>query len=481
MAAILIVEDEVHHCESLRQYLSKAGHDVAVSGSAEHALEICARQPADAVLLDVRLPGLDGLSAIPRLRERIGSVPIIVMTAFGTLDTAAAAVEAGVFEYLVKPFALKDLKSVLSRALQHDHPAAAAPPAGPQYDRERDVVIGRSPIMQRIFNQIALAAKTGVPILLTGESGTGKEVLARAIHRYSGRSQQRFLPIFLAALSPSLIESELFGHARGAYTGADAARTGLLEQATGGTVLLDELGDVPLPLQVKLLRAIEQKEVTRVGEDAPRPIDVRFVAATNRSLPDLIRRGLFREDLFYRLSVYHIELPPLRERREDISDLAHYFLSRVADVTHCPGFSSQAIAALEARPWLGNIRELRNVVEHAAIASRGTLIAESHLPATQQPGREPASSLAESVRPILLEWLNHKLRDVDPLKDTSQIHDELLREIEPTFLSLVLEKCRGNNAAACRLLGLDPKTLKAKISPTSAAAGSTGAPAAARE
>lgn len=463
MASILIIEDEVHHCESLRQYLSKGGHQVSVAGSAEQALELATGRTVDAVLLDVRLPGLDGLSAIPRLRERIGNAPIIVMTAFGTLDTAAAAVEAGVFEYLVKPFSLKDLKLVLGQALAREKSAAAPDLAAVPAGSDQNVVIGRSPIMQRIFNQVALAAKTGVPILLTGESGTGKEVLARAVHRYSGRREQPFVPVFLAALSPTLIESELFGHTRGAYTGADLTRSGLFEQASGGTVLLDELGDIPLPLQVKLLRAIEQKEITRVGEDVARPIDVRFIAATNRSLPELIRRGLFREDLFYRLSVYHIELPPLRERREDIPELACYFLQRVADVTRCPGFTAQAMLELESRPWVGNIRELRNVVEHAAIASRGSLIAESHLPPSKHPGPLPGASLADAIRPLLREWLGERLRTMDPLKDSSDLHSELLREMEPAFISLVLDRCRGNNAAACRVLGLDPKTLKGKL------------------
>lgn len=464
MANILIIEDEVRHCESLQQYLSKAGHYVQIAGSAEHAWEVAATAPVDAVLLDVRLPGTDGLAAIPRLRESIGPVPIIVMTAFGTLDTAAAAVRAGVFEYLVKPFTLQDLKSVLARALDHQQAIPSASPSA-AIAHEKEAVIGRSPIMQRIFNRVALVAESDVPVLLTGESGTGKEVLARAIHRYSRRKQQRFQPVFLASLSPGLIESELFGHARGAYTGADLQRTGLFEQASGGTVLLDEIGDVPLPSQVKLLRALEQKEITRVGEDAARPIDVRFIAATNRSLPALIRSGQFREDLFYRLSVYHIELPPLRERREDIPDLANYFLCRVATSTRCPGFSTQAMAVLESRPWLGNIRELRNAIEHAAIASRGALINENHLPPSQHIVNTASSSLADSIRPALASWLDKKLQNIDPSKDTATLHEDLSREIDPALIAMVLDRCRGNQAAACRLLGMDPKTLKTKSNP----------------
>ena len=294
MANILVIDDEARHCQSLQSYLSQAGHHVSTSGSAERGCEQARSMKFDAILLDIRLPGKDGLTAIPELKQLAPDAPVIIMTAFGTLETAVKAVQEGVFEYLVKPFSLGELKSVLNRALSSEQ----------REDREtqneirdtgNDVVIGSSPAMQRIFNRIALVAASNVPVLLTGESGTGKEVLARAIHRYSDRSAQRFLPVFLAALSPGLIESELFGHTRGAYTGAELHRPGLLEQAEGGTVLLDELGDIPLPLQVKLLRAIEQREVTRVGEDQARPIDVRFIAATNKSLPDLISQGLFRK------------------------------------------------------------------------------------------------------------------------------------------------------------------------------------------
>lgn len=461
MARLLIVEDEVRHCESLRQYFSNAGHEVLVAGSAERAWEIVANQPCDAVLLDVRLPGMDGITSIKHLRELIGPVPIIVMTAFGTLDTASAAVRAGVFEYLVKPFSLQDLKSVLARALEH-RDASIATHAGVIDEHEKEAVIGRSPVMQRIFNRVALVAESDVPVLLTGESGTGKEVLARAIHRYSRRKMERFLPVFLAALSPGLIESELFGHVRGAYTGAELHRAGLFEQAAGGTVLLDEIGDVPLPSQVKLLRALEQKEITRVGEDCARPIDIRFIAATNRSLPDLIRDGSFRADLFYRLSVYHIELPPLRERPDDIPDLAHYFLGRVATVTRCPGFSTQAMSALESRPWYGNIRELRNAVEHAAIASRGALINESHLPPTRNATGASTNRFPESIQPALMDWLEGKLQNIDLTKDNATVHQDFLHEVEPTLISMVLNRCRGNQSAACRILGMDPKTLKAK-------------------
>ncbi|QDT55759.1 Transcriptional regulatory protein ZraR [Caulifigura coniformis] len=461
MASILVIDDEVRHCESLRAFLEQAGHDVAVAGSAEHGLELAVDTPFDVILLDIRLPGIDGLTAISQFRASAPEVPIIVMTAFGTLDTAVAAVREGVFEYLVKPFSLKDLKSVLQRAFDSHRFQSKEENEAP--DRgSSPVVVGRCPQIQRIFNRIALVAASDIPVLLTGESGTGKEVMARAIHRYSNRHDKRFLPVFLAALSPNLIESELFGHVRGAFTGAEVDRSGLFEQAAGGTVLLDELGDIPDSLQVKLLRAIEQKEVTRVGEDKPRPIDVRFIAATNKSIPGLIAKGQFREDLFYRLSAYHIELPPLRERRDDIPDLAQHFLQRVASVTRSPGFTTTALAELESRPWQGNIRELRNAVEHAAIAARGSAIAVEHLPAPLT--RSPSGNAVDDLHGPISRWIDRQLENLDPLTDRAKLHDALLSEVEPMLFDLTLARCRQNHAAAARVLGLDPKTLRVKLS-----------------
>lgn len=460
MSNILVIDDEARHCQSLQDYLTQAGHRVSTAGSGERGCELAKSSPFDAILLDIRLPGMDGLSAIPELKRFAPKAPIIIMTAFGTLDTAVKAVQAGVFEYLVKPFSLIELKAVLNRALALED-ISETEQIKKTDELNTEVVIGRSPVMQRIFNRIALVASSNVPVLLTGESGTGKEVLARAIHRYSDRSNNRFLPVFLAALSPGLIESELFGHTRGAYTGAELNRPGLLEQAEGGTVLLDELGDIPLPLQVKLLRTLEQREVTRVGEDKARAIDVRFIAATNKSLPDLISQGLFREDLFYRLSVYHIELPPLRERREDIPDLVDFFLQQASSGKRSAGFSASAMQEMKLRPWYGNIRELRNAVEHAAIASRGALISVEHLPSPRS--HEPDKHEDLEWKTPINRWLDERLCSLDLLKDRAKLHDELLHQIEPTLIDAVLSRCQQNQAATSRILGLDPKTLRSKI------------------
>ncbi|QDU61971.1 Transcriptional regulatory protein ZraR [Planctomycetes bacterium Pan216] len=460
MATILVIDDETRHCKSLRKFLAHAGHEVHVAGSAERGLELAEEVLPEVVLLDIRLPRMDGLTAIGRLREHAPEAPIIIMTAFGTLDTAAAAVEKGVFDYLVKPFSLEELKTVLNRAIDTSR-IADLPPEPTVNEDCPNVVIGKSPLMQRIFNRVALVAASHVPVLLTGESGTGKEVLARAIHRYSPRRDKQFLPVFLAALSPSLIESELFGHNRGAYTGAESDRVGLLEQAGEGTVLLDELGDIPLSLQVKLLRAIEEREVTRVGEHQPRRMRARFIAATNKSLPDLIAQGRFREDLYYRLSVYHIEVPPLRERTEDIPILAEHFLRQTVNGKPGSVLLPSTIEEMLSRPWYGNIRELRNAVEHAAIASRGAPIAVDHLPQPVLPTseEETESDWATKVN----RWLDDQIASINPLVDRNQLHEMLLGEIEPILFRRTLHHCRNNHSAAARVLGIDPKTLRTRL------------------
>ena len=380
MSRVLIVDDEASICWAFREFLADLGHDVCIAASAEEGIEIAEGGELDAVVLDVRLPGMDGLTALSRFREQVGPAPIIVITAFGNLETVVRAMEGGAFEYLVKPFDLDQAAAVLKRALEKGKPRSrggplAKPPAS------SDAIIGSSPAMQDLFKSIALVASTDVPVLITGESGTGKELVARAIHRHSRRRGGPFLPICLSALSPGLVEAELFGHIRGSFTGASQDRKGLLELAKGGSVLLDEVGDIPPALQVKLLRAIEHREVTPVGDARPRPTDIRVLAATNRPLGELMATGQFREDLYFRLSVFPIHIPPLRDRRDDIPALAEHFLMQphLADVAD-GHLSNDVLQELHSRHWVGNVRELRNAIEHAAIVARGRPIRVEHLP-----------------------------------------------------------------------------------------------------
>ncbi|TMQ31515.1 MAG: sigma-54-dependent Fis family transcriptional regulator, partial [Planctomycetota bacterium] len=349
MSHILIIDDEEAVCWALERALAGEGHQVAVASSAEEGFELAARKPPEAVVLDVRLPGMDGLTALGRLRQITHDAPVIVVTAFGNLNTAVRAVEGGAFDYLAKPFDLQQALDAVARALarprlQNHLPADAAPATGPEE------IIGHSAAMQLVFKRIALVAPRDACVLITGESGTGKELVARAIHRHSQRRERPFLPVHLAALNPGLVESELFGHVKGAFTGATQARPGLLALADGGTVFLDELGDIPLSVQVKLLRVLEHNEVLPVGGNQAERLNIRVLAATHQDLPRLVSANAFRHDLFFRLNVFQIHLPPLRERRDDIPALAEHFLRRFE-----PGalpLLPETIKFLTGLPWL---------------------------------------------------------------------------------------------------------------------------------
>ncbi len=402
MAHILIVDDEASICWAFRESLSDLGHEVDVAASAEEGLRIAEAAAIDVVVIDVRLPGIDGLTAMRGFRERLGPVPIIVITAFGNLPTAVRALEGGAFDYLVKPFDLDQATAIVGRALEKRKVVDLAAERSPE---EPGTLIGSSPAMQELFKSIALVASTDVPVLITGESGTGKELVARAIHRHGPRKNGPFVPISLAALSPSLVERELFGHVKGSFTGALQDRSGLLELAKGGTVLLDEIGDVAPSLQVKLLRAIEHREVTPVGDARPRTTDIRVIAATNRPLDSLMTTGEFREDLFFRLSVFQIHVPPLRERRQDIPALAEHFMrqARRGGGAHAP-LAADVLDDLSARPWTGNVRELRNVIEHAAIVARGQPIRPAHLPASKVSRGADPPSIPGEIQGQLAAW-----------------------------------------------------------------------------
>lgn len=460
MSRILVVDDEPSICWGFRELLTDEGHDVDTAASAEEALAIAEAARPDAVILDVRLPGLDGLSAMAPLRERTGDAPIVVITAFGDLKTAVDAVDKGAFDYLTKPFDLDRAAEVIRRALERSSSSITSVTPSPTQEGQ---LLGASPPMQEVFKQIALAAGSDVPVLITGESGTGKELVARAIHVHSARRTGPFVPVCPAALSPTVIESELFGHVRGAFTGADRDRPGLLELAQRGTVLLDEIGDLPTALQVKLLRALEQREITPVGSTQPRSTDFRIVAATNRPLAEMIRRGEFREDLFFRLSVFQIELPPLRNRPDDIPLLAESFLQRLSLPHAHKRFTNAALDALKSRPWRGNVRELRNAVERAAIMARGELIEPEHLPPIANDRSNHRADDASRLRRLITRWTARRLHNKQSLEQEARLLDEFLALVEPPLLNSVLKKCGQNRTAAARILGVNRTTLREKL------------------
>jgi two-component system nitrogen regulation response regulator GlnG len=466
MSHVLIVDDEPSICWGFRELLTEDGHEVSIASSAEEAIDLASQSAPDAVILDVRLPGRDGLSAIKDLRDRVGDAPIIVVTAFGNLRTAVRAVEEGAYDYLAKPFDLEQAAEVLRRALRRPKVSDRDWPERDRYDADepsvRGMLIGTSLAMQAVFKQIALVAASDVPVLITGESGTGKELVAQAIHAHGRRKAAPFVPICLAALSTGVLESELFGHVRGAFTGADRDRQGLLELADGGTVLLDEIGDVPLPVQVKLLRAIEQREVTPVGHTRARSSDFRVLAATNRPLAEMVARGEFREDLYYRLGVFHIHIPPLRTRTDDIPLLAAHFLRLATGEESSKRLTKAAIAELTSRPWHGNVRELRNAVERAAVVARGDEVEPEHFPPPSAVFAAAHPTVDSQLGRLTADWAaQQRLESVD--NAPGDLYERFLRVTEPALLKAVLSQCGDNRGVAARILGIHRATLRQKL------------------
>jgi two-component system nitrogen regulation response regulator GlnG len=461
VSQILLVDDEEAVCWALQRALTKDGHKVAVAPSAEDAFRLVEKHRPDAIVLDVRLPGMDGLTALGRLRELSDDAPIIVVTAFGNLGTAVRAVEGGAFDYLAKPFDLDQALETVGRALQRralQQGADAHPSVDTHGSPTPEEIVGRSAAMQTVFKRIALVAPRDSCVLITGESGTGKELVARALHRYSNRRDRPFLPVHVAALNPSLVESELFGHVKGAFTGAAQARDGLLALADGGTIFFDELADIPLAVQVKLLRVLEHNEILPVGGNQSQPLNVRVLAATHQDLERRVADGAFRHDLFFRLNVFQIHLPPLRDRREDILPLADHFLRRF-EPKALPLLPETA-KFLAAQPWLGNVRELRNALEHAVIVARGGPLLPEHFPALA-PGMGPLTApeqLAAAVRAWFADRLKHQAGQAP-----TDLYQDLLTCVEPALLDEVMRRVQGNRWVAAQWLGLNRATVRKKL------------------
>jgi len=462
MAKLLVIDDEPAICWTLEQCGSRLGHEVKTASTAEQGLKLAAGFAPDVVVLDVRLPGIDGISAMSQLRQCTSDCPVIVITAYGDLNTAVGAVRAGAFEYLVKPFSLDQIENLLQRAL-------AKPEAAGSNDAEEaateaaavDGIVGRSPAMQEVFKRIALAAPREACVMLRGESGSGKELAARAIHRYSARSAGPFVAVNMASLSPTLAESELFGHVKGAFTDAGEHRIGLLQQASGGTLFLDEVADIPLPVQVKLLRSLEHGEVTPVGSGATVTVDFRVVSATHRDLSAMIAAGGFRHDLFYRLCAFQIDLPPLRRRDDDLRELALHFTRSLAQEESAPVLAASTLDELASRPWHGNVRELRNAIEHALILARDGVVLPEHLPPQElATPADDAPTNETAIHSLIAAWARMQLEDAD---DGSELYEKLMALVEPPFFGAAIEKHRGQVAAAARVLGLHRTTLKKKI------------------
>jgi two-component system nitrogen regulation response regulator GlnG len=464
-ATILVADDDRAIRMVLNQALARLGHDVRMTGNAATLWRWVQDGEGDLVITDVIMPDENGLDLIPRIKRVRPELRVIVMSAQSTLLTAVKATERGAFEYLPKPFDLRELVSVVERALS----APPSPPAQPPEEIDEKLpLIGRSPAMQEIYRAIARLMGTDLSVMITGESGTGKELVARALHDFGKRRTGPFVAINMAAIPRELIESELFGHERGAFTGATSRGMGRFEQAKGGTLFLDEIGDMPPEAQTRLLRVLQEGEYTAVGGRVPIRADVRIVAATHRDLPQLIRQGLFREDLFYRLNVAPIRLPPLRERSGDIPALVRHFASLAArEGLPLKSIDEAAMERLRRYRWPGNVRELENLVRRlAALYSQeviGVDVIESELadasppPAPADPaGGEGLSAAVE--RHIVDYFAAH--RGALP---ASGLYDRVLREIERPLIVATLGATRGNQIKAAHLLGLNRNTLRKKI------------------
>jgi two-component system, NtrC family, nitrogen regulation response regulator GlnG len=466
MQRLLVIDDEEAICWGLAELGKRLGWEVATAASAEQGLDLAARKRPDLVLLDVRLPGMSGLAALPRMRELAPGAPIVVMTAHGDLATAVEAVHQGAFDYVAKPFDLDQIERVIGRALAQPTVSPATP-----INSQADGLVGRTPIMQEVFKRIALVAPSDACVMLAGESGTGKELVARAIHRYSRRSAGPLVAVNVAALNPTLAESELFGHVRGAFTGADQPRAGLLAEADGGTLFLDEVAEIPLPVQVKLLRALEHGEVVPVGSGRAVPTNFRLITATHQHLPAKVQAGEFRHDLYYRLATFQIDLPPLRYRADDIPLLVDHFVHKFAPESNgAPRVSREALAEICSRPWHGNVRELRNAIEHALILARDGVILPEHLPDVLPPLIGPAKE-QQNLAAVPLLPTDDQLHELVQAWTTAQLksgtstalYSELLSLVEPPFLETAMTKFHGQCASAARVLGIHRVTLRKKL------------------
>jgi len=440
---LLIVDDDPAHRSMLLTLLTDWGYRLEGVEDGESAVALCRERPFDLILMDVRMAGMSGIEALKEIRAYNPAIPILIMTAYSNVETAVEAIKAGAYDYLTKPLDFDDLRLTLERALDHaslrDENKALRDTLAASFDQGG--IIGQSAPMRQLMDMLATIAPSEATVLVTGESGTGKELIARAIHANSQRRKGPYVAVNCAALTETLLESELFGHEKGAFTGAERRREGRFLLADKGTIFLDEIGEMSLPMQVKLLRAIQEREIQRVGGEQTIKVDVRILAATNRDLKEEVEAGNFRQDLYYRLNVVALALPPLRERLEDIPLLAVHFLNKFAvkNGKQVKGFTPGAMDRLLKHPWPGNVRELENAVERAVVLLVGEYVSERELPPaiiqTQDGGQCPEPGFSNMT----------------------------LEEIERIAILDALEATEGNKSEAARRLGITRKTLHAKL------------------
>jgi len=468
MNEIWITDDDQSIRWVLEKALAREGFEVQAFGSARDCLRALDEGGAPRVLVsDIRMPGASGLELLQRFKDKRPATPVIIMTAYSDLDSAVSAFQGGAFDYLPKPFDLPAAIELIRRAWDESQREAAVEET---VDSGLDM-LGQAPAMQEVFRAIGRLSQSNVTVLITGESGTGKELVARALHKHSPRAQQAFVALNTAAIPRDLLESELFGHERGAFTGAQQMRRGRFEQAEGGTLFLDEIGDMPMEAQTRLLRVLQQGEYTTVGGRTPIRTDVRIVAATNKDLRTLINQGLFREDLFYRLNVVPLRLPALRERSEDVPDLVrHFFKLGEAEGLQVKRISTAGLDMMKRYPWPGNVRELENLVRRlAALYPQDEISAEVIENELQTAGRSPTSgesslvpenlTIGQAVEHYLQRYFTSFGDELPP----SGLYQRILAEVEYPLVLASMTATRGNQIRAAELLGLNRNTLRKKI------------------
>jgi two-component system nitrogen regulation response regulator GlnG len=463
-ARVLVADDEASIRFVLRETLESAGHEVVEAESGDAALEALSARPFDLAFFDIRMPGPSGLELLEQVRVLGRDVAVVIVTAQNTFENAVEAMKRGALDYLVKPFGMDAVLALVekvqrTRALERELRALRREVGRKVAPGER--LVGRSPALLEVFKTIGRVAASDVAVLITGESGTGKELVARAIHQASARTEGPFVAVNAAAIPRELLESELFGHERGSFTGAIDSRPGRFREARGGTLFLDEIGDMPVELQAKLLRVLQSGEVTSVGGRKPEHVDVRIIAATHRDLDAAVRNGRFREDLLYRLRVVPIEIPPLRERSEDVAVLAHHFVARYAEElgTGPRVLAPDALERLLAHGWPGNVRELENAIKRALVLSAGEVLTPDAFAFLAA----PAGGEAGAASTVGLEELVE--REVDQALASGQVelHEALLRRVERPLLERVLAHTGGNQLRAAALLGINRNTLRKKL------------------
>ncbi len=462
MSTILIIDDDDQLRTSFEKLLAEEGYEVKGAASGEKGLKMISPDSPDLVILDMRLPGMNGFEAFQAIHQIEPKLPVIIMTAFGTTETAIKATKLGAFDYILKPFEIPDMLLVIKEALKAGHFMRSPVDMDVAPDHAlRDAIIGKSRSMQEVYKAIGRIAPTNATVLIRGESGTGKELVARALYQHSNRSNMPFLVINCVAIPETLLESELFGYEKGAFTGASHRRVGKIEQANRGTIFLDEIGDMPFMIQAKILRLLQEKSIERLGGHETIPVDVRIIAATNRDLEAALTNGDFREDLYYRLKVVTITLPPLRERKEDIPLLADYFLALFSQEKGMvnPGLTEDAKAALLSHAWPGNIRELANILQKILIFNRGAPITSEDV--LNAMGRRPLDMVMPGKKDdsALREWVQRNLN----ILSKENLFDTCMDRFASILIAEALKMTGGNRSQAAKLLGLSRPTLHAKI------------------